>query len=158
MVREESAKLRASIEKFRSEYSQAIDTENQLCAQTLDWLRGRAVTAPRSLAVSEARAFRDRWGKVYFVPRWMHEQLRYDRYSSPEVKAMQARVLNHLKQRYFELHDYQRYAQHASESAMHHAPVGYLPGQLQEFQLRLESRLPATDELDAMLAEPPAAR
>jgi hypothetical protein len=157
-VPEEAARLRASIEKFSSEYRQAIDAENRLRSETLAWLRSSAVTASRAEAAREARLLMDRWARVYFVPRWMHEKLRHDQYSSTEVRAMQARVLGHLKRRYIELHDYQRYAQHASESGMHHTPVGYLPAQLKEFQLRLEGRPVATDELGGMLAELPGSR
>jgi hypothetical protein len=157
-VLEEAARLRASVEKFSSEYRQAIDAENRLRPETLAWLRNSAMTASRAEAARDARSLMDRWATVYFVPRWMHEKLRYDRYSSTEVRAMQARVLGHLKRRYFELHDYQRYAQYASESAMHYTPVGYLPAQLKEFELRLEERPVATDELGGMLAELPGSR
>ena len=152
-VRDQSARLLASFEPFRAEYSRAVEDENRLRADTLAWLRGSAVTAPRTLASSEARILMERWAKVYFVPRWMHQQLRFDSYSSSEVRRVQSRVLHHLKRRYFELHDYQRYAQHASQSAMHRTPEGYLSAPLKEFQLRLEARPAALDELGAMLGE-----
>jgi hypothetical protein len=156
--RDQAARLRSSVDKFRSEYREAIKVENQLIAETIAWLRGSARSAPRAHAIADARVFMDRWAKVYFVPRWMHEKLRYDQYSSVAVKAVQARVLDYLKRRYFELHDYQRYAQHASESEIQRTPVGYLPEDLKEFQLRLEARQPATNEIDAMLAALPGRR
>jgi len=149
--REEAARLRASMEPFLSGYRESIAAENLLCADTLAWLRGSAISAPRTQAVSEARVLTDRWAKVYFVPRWMHGNLHLDKYSSAQVKAVQTRILQHLRQRYFELHDFQRYAQQASESAMYHTPAGRLPAQLQEFQLRLETKPAAASELDAIL-------
>lgn len=161
--RDEAARLRASVEPFLSGYRESIAAEHRLCADTLAWLRGSALTAPRTQAVSEARVLTDRWAKVYFVPRWMHGKLHLDRYSSPQVKAVQTRILRHLRQRYFELHDFQRYAQQASESAMYYTPAGRLAAQLQEFQMRLEARPAAAAELDAMLTalpmgpHPPAA-
>jgi len=151
----EAARLRASIEPFLPGYRQAIAAENRLCADTLAWLRGSAIAAPRTQAVSEARVLTDRWARVYFVPRWMHGNLHLHEYSSPPVKAVQTRVLQHLRRRYFEFHDFQRYAQQAPETVMHHTPAGRLPAQLQEFQLRLEARHAAAAELDAMLAALP---
>lgn len=155
---QQAARLCASIEAHRAEYRRRIAEENRLRLETLDWLQGTAVTAPRAEAVREARRFMDRWAKVYFVPRWMHERLRQDVYSSGEVRGVQARVLGHLKERYFELHDYQRYAQGASESEMHHTPAGRLPAQLREFALRLEARPAARDELAGLLDGLPCAR
>ena len=138
----------------------SIATEERLVAETLAWLNGTAVTAPRTQAVREARHWMDRWARVYFVPRYMHEQLRYDHYSSPRIKAVQQQLLDHMKQRYVELHDYQRYAQRASESNMHNTQAGRLPPQLVEFRQRLEVRAPAADRIGPLLAtleERPAA-
>jgi hypothetical protein len=148
---EEAGRLRASVEKHGAEYRLSVEAENLLTAETIAWLKGDAVTAPRSLALAKARQVMDRWARVYFVPRYMHEQLRFDEYSSARVQAIQRQMLDHLKQRYFELHEYQRYAQRASESEMHHTPAGRLAGELLEFQRRLESRQPATDELRPLL-------
>jgi hypothetical protein len=97
----------------------------------------------------------DRWARVYFVPRYMHGQLRIDEYSSEQVKAVQGLLLDHLRRRYFELHDYQRYAQHASESEMHRAPPGRLPKELEEFRNRLRARVPSVDEIARLLASLP---
>lgn len=148
---EEAARLRASIEKLGAEYRQSLEAEDRLAAETIAWLKGDAVTAPRSQALARARQLMDRWARVYFVPRYMHEQLRFDEYSAARVRTVQRRLLDSLKLRYFELHEYQRYAQRASESEMHHTPAGRLAGELQEFQRRLESRQPATDEIQPLM-------
>ncbi|MFN7939492.1 MAG: hypothetical protein U0R19_39560 [Bryobacteraceae bacterium] len=141
-TRREAARFRASLERYRAEYVQGIERENRLTRETLVWLKGAAVTGSHTRRMSDARQFTDRWAKVYFVPRTMHEQLRFDRYASPEVRAVQARVLDHLKTRYFELHDYQRYAQGF--------PAGY-----RDFERRLEVRAMARDELFGLLASLP---
>ena len=138
----EAARFRASLEKYRVEYVQGIETENRLTGETLVWLKGAAVTGSHTRAMSDARQFTDRWARVYFVPRYMHEQLRFDRYDSMEVRAVQSRVLGHLKKRYFELHDYQRYCQGF--------PAGH-----RDFERRLEVRAVARDELPGLLASLP---
>jgi hypothetical protein len=150
-TRREAMRLRASVEKYRSDYLNAVAAENRLAPETLAWLNGPAITAGRTQAVSDARRFMDLWARVYFAPRHMHEQLRLDEYSSPRVRAAHEIMLNRLKRRYFELHDYQRYAQHASESEMHHTPAGRLPKQLEEFRNRLQTREPAADEIGPLL-------
>jgi len=150
--RDEAARLRASYAMHLAGHVASIATEDRLVAETLAWLNGTAVSAPRTQAVREARHWMDRWAKVYFVPRYMHEQLRYDHYSSPRIKAVQQQLLDHMKQRYFELHDYQRYAQRASESNMHNTQAGLLPPQLVEFRQRLETRAPAVDRISPLLA------
>jgi hypothetical protein len=149
---DQAARLRGSIERYRAEYLKAIESENRLIPETLAWLSGDAVFATRSRATADARVFMDRWARVYFAPRYMHEQLRFDRYTSPEVRRVQEQILGHLKRRYFELHDYQRYAQHASQSEMHRTAAGRLPRQLEEFRSRLQSRRPAGDEIAPLLA------
>jgi len=93
----------------------------------------------------------DRWAKVYFTPRHMHEQLRSDTYQTHTVRAVQQQMLAHLKRLYFELHDYQRYAQHAAESTMHQTPPGRLPPALMEFEQRLSTRSPGRDEITPLL-------
>jgi hypothetical protein len=150
--RDQAARLRASYSKHLAEHHASIGTENRLIGETLEWLNGTAITAPRSQAVREARQLMDRWAKVYFVPRYMHEQLRYDKYSGFRVKAVQQQLLDHIKQRYFERHDYQRYAQHASESGLNNTPAGRLPPGLVEFRQRLEVRAPAVDGIGPLLA------
>jgi len=150
-IPEEAGRLRASVEKHNAEYRQSVEAENRLAAETIAWLKGDAVIAPRSQALAQARLVMDRWARVYFVPRYMHEQLRLDEYSSARVQAIQRQLLDRLKRRYFELHEYQRYAQRASESEMHHTPAGRLAEELLEFQRRLESRPTATDELRPLL-------
>lgn len=157
--REQAARLRASYAIHLAGHLASIAAEEQLAAETLTWLNGPAVTAPRTQAVREARHWMDRWAKVYFVPRYMHEQLRSHQYSAPRVQAVQQQLLHHMKQRYVELHDYQRYAQRASESNMHDTQAGRLPPQLVEFRQRLEARAPAADRIQPLLAtleEPPA--
>lgn len=149
---EQAARLRASYAVRLAGHLASIAAEEQLVAETLAWLNGTAVTAPRTQAVREARHWMDRWAKVYFVPRYMHQQLRYDYYSSPRIKAVQQQLLDHMKQRYVELHDYQRYAQRASESSMHNTQAGRLPPQLVEFRQRLEVRARAADRIGPLLA------
>ncbi|MBS1830723.1 MAG: hypothetical protein JST93_35825 [Acidobacteria bacterium] len=138
-TRKEAARFRASLEKYRAEYVKGIEKENLLARETLAWLKGAAVTGSHTRRMSDARQFTDRWARVYFVPRTMHEQLRFDRYASPEVRAVQGRVLEHLRTRYFELHEYQRYAQGF--------PAGH-----RDFERRLEVREVARDELFGLLA------
>lgn len=149
---DQEARLRASYGKHLAVHLASIETENRLVLETLAWLNGTAVTAPRAQALREARHWMDRWTSVYFVPRYMHEQLRYDQYSSPRLRAIQQQLLDHMKQRYFELHDYQRYSQYAYESALHNTPPGRLPRQLVEFRQRLESHAPAADRIGPLLA------
>jgi hypothetical protein len=147
----EETRLKSSLEKYYPEYLAAIESENRLVLETLDWLNGNAIRAPRTQAVAEARAFMDRWARVYFVPRYMHGQLRAHRYRSAHAAAVHQRLLNGLKRRYFELHDYQRYAQYASESEMHHTPPGRLPRELDEFRSRLQFRARAIDEVGPLM-------
>ena len=141
-TRREAARFRASVEKYRAEYVQEIEKENRLTGETLVWLKGAAVTGSYTRRMADARQFTDRWARVYFVPRTMHEQLRFDWYASAEVRAVQGRVLDHLRARYFELHEYQRYAQGF--------PVG-----CRDFERRLEVRGVTRDELFGMLGSLP---
>jgi hypothetical protein len=154
-VSEEASRLRKSFEKRHPDYLQSIEGANELAPETLAWLDGAAITAPRAQAVSDAHRFAEKWARVYFGPRYMHEQLRFDEYSAPEVHQAQGQALDHLKRWYFELHDYQRYAQHAAESSMHGAPPGVLPPQLQEFRRRLQARARSVDEITPVLESLP---
>lgn len=148
---QQAARLRDSLEKHAHAYSANIADINRLIPETLAWLDGPAVSASRALAVSDARSFTAKWARVYFVPRTMHEELRFHRYSAPEVQAAQRRVLDHLRRDYFELHEYQRYCQHASETRLHNAPAGVLPAPLAEFRRRLAARAPFVDEITPVL-------
>ena len=152
-VRQQVERLRASWEAHLPAYAASIEAENRLIPETIAWLKGSAVTAPRGQAAAEARRLMDRWARVYFVPRHMHEQLRFDAYSSARVTAVQKRLLAGLQRRYFELHEYQRYAQHAAESEMYNTRAGRLPRELEEFRTRLEARRPAVDEIRPLLEE-----
>ena len=148
---DEQVRLRRSLEKHHGRYVASIETENRLVTETLAWLNGNAISASRAQAVAEARRLTDRWSRVYFVPRYMHEELRFDKYSSAQVRAVQRQMLDRLKRHYFQLHDYQRYAQNAAESEMHHTPPGRLPRELEEFRSGLESREPSVDEIRPLI-------
>jgi hypothetical protein len=150
-VQAEAASILASAEKFYGEYVESIDAENKLISLTISWLHGDALTAARTHALSDARRLTDRWARVYFVPRHMHEKLRFDEYSSTQVKGIQRQMLAVLKRRYFELHEFQRYAQRSAESEIQGTPAGRLPQGLLEFRNRLEARTPAIDEIGPML-------
>ncbi len=152
VARQEVARLRASLERHRPAYLKAIDEGNRLIPETLVWLDGRAAQQPRSIALAEARTLTGKWANVYFVPRSMHEQLRFDRYSSAKAGAAHQRVLSLLRRDYFELHEYQRYAQRASEATLHGASGGRLPPQLHEFRRRRRARPPFADEIGPLLA------
>ena len=157
-ARQEAVRLRAALEKHRPAYLKSIADANRLSRETLAWLDGPAVSHSRSMALSEARTFADKWARVYFVPRVMHGQLRFDRYGSGQVRAAHRRVLDILRISYFELHDYQRYSQHASETNLHGAPPGRLPPPLEEFRRRLRARPPFSDELSPVISALAAGR
>jgi hypothetical protein len=150
-ARGEPARFRKSVERFRAEYVESVEAGNRLTQETIVWLNGPAVTEPRSHAVAGASRLMDRWAKVYFVPRHMHEQLRYDEYSREDVRRVQKRMLDGLRREYFEYHDYQRYAQGAAESSMHQTPQGRLAAQLVEFRQRLETRAESKDWLTPLV-------
>jgi hypothetical protein len=151
VARQEVARLRASFEKHRGAYLAGVEAENRLVPETLAWLKGGAVSAPRGEAVAGARLFREKWAKVHFVPRVIHEALRFDEYRSAEVRAAQRRMLEHLRRSYEETHVYQRYAQRASETRLHGAAVGVLPVELQAFRRGLEGRPRAADQVTPLL-------
>ena len=150
-IRAESARLRGSFDKHRSDYMDAIEAANKLTPETIAWLDGAAITASRAQAVADTHMIMNKWAAAHFGPRYMHEQLRFDKYSAPEVVAVQKRMLDHLKRIYVEYHDYQRYAQHAADTSMHGMPAGRLPPQLQEFRRRLMERKPTADEITPLL-------
>jgi hypothetical protein len=150
-IRGESLRLRALFAKYQPEYRAALDSANALIPDSLAWLDGPAITAPRSQAVAGARVLMDKWARIYFVPRVIHEQLRFDEYSSTQARSAHRELLARMKLIYVELHDYQRYCQHAVESSMHGLPPGRLHPQLVEFRHRLQSRAPFTDTLSPLL-------
>lgn len=150
-IRGESLRLRASFVKHQAEYRAALESANRLIPESLAFLDGPAITAPRSQAVSGARVLMDKWARLHFVPRVMHEQLRFDEYSTPQAKSAHRELLARMKLIYVELHDYQRYCQHAVDSSMHGLPPGRLHPELAEFRRRLESRPPFTDDLSPLL-------
>lgn len=150
-IRAESLRLRASFAKHQPDYRAALASANALIPETLAWLDGPALTAPRSQAVAGARVLMDKWARLHFVPRVAHEQLRFDRYSSPQAKSAHRELLHRMKLIYVELHDYQRYCQHAVDSSMHGIPPGRLHPELAEFRRRLQSRPPFTDTLSPLL-------
>jgi hypothetical protein len=113
------------------------------------------MTEPRAQAVADTHMVMERWAKMHFVPRHMHEQLRFAEYSREDVKRVQRRMLDLLRRDYIEYHDYQRYAQRAAESTMHQMPQGKLAPQLVEFRTRLETRRPSEDWLTPLLASLP---
>ncbi len=150
-AREDSHRLRASFRPFQEDYLHAIRAANQLTPDSLRWLNGEAITAPRGQAVAGAHMLMERWARAHFTPRVIHEKLRFDRYSSPAVRDAHQFILRHLRQIYVEYHDYQRYCQSAGESSMHGAPPGRLAPQLKAFRDRLETRQPGTDEVTPLL-------
>lgn len=151
----EAERLRASFHPHQRRYLDSIETVNRLIPQSLAWLNGAAITAPRAQAIADAHMIMERWAQVHFVPRTMHEKLRSDRYRTRQVRDAHRRLLDHLKRNYFEWHDYQRYAQNAAESSMHNTPSGRLPPELEEFRRRLEARPPVDDRISPLLNELP---
>lgn len=154
-VRREAAQLRRTWGRHHADYLRSVEGANRLVPETLAWLDGPARHAPRAEASAGAQRIAERWARVYFGPRYMHEQLRFEKYASMEAHQAQGRLLDHLKRTYFELHDYQRYAQYAGETSMHGAPPGTLPPRLQEFRNRLAARAAAVDEITPVLESLP---
>ena len=150
-TREEPALLRKTMEQHLPEYRKSVENENRLIEDSLAWLQTDAITAPRAAAVSAARQWADRWIKVYFVPRYFQERRQGDRYRTTPAREAQKQILTHLKARYFELHDYSRYGDHAAASAMHNTPAGRLPAPPEEVKERLEAR--AQDQITPLLAQ-----
>jgi len=154
-VKSEAQSLRGSIERHRAAYLKSIELENALVAKTLTWLSGPVATRDRGALASEAGRFMEDWARVYFMPREMHAAIKQDEYSADAVSQAHERILKHLKDRYFILHDYQRYAQHTSESDFSDAPLGKMPSQLAEMKRRLETHAAARDEITPILAQLP---
>ena len=154
-VADEAERLRASFGPHRAGYLQSLDTVNRLIPDTLRWLDGAAITAPRAQAVADAHMIMERWAQVHFVPRTIHEKLRSNRYRAKQVSNTHRRLLDLLKRDYFEWHDYQRYAQRAAESSMHNTPPGRLPPELEQFRRRLRTRPPVDDPISPLLDELP---
>ena len=150
-TRAEAASLRASLERHRGQYLKSIEAENLLVRETLAWLNGGLESRNRGLLRSEAGRFMEKWARVYFVPREMHAAIRESRFRSETVREAHQRVLDHLKKRYFELHDFQRYAQYTNEAAESSMPLGRMPDRLAEFRTRLEGRPDARDEITGAL-------
>ncbi len=152
---EEAARLRSSYSAHRVAYLESIEGENALVPATLQWLDGPASTQSRSLLRSTACQFTDRWARVYFGPRHMQEQMRSEVYAAGPVQDAHRRVMERLRQRYFLLHEYQRYSQRACEAP----PAGYnapgLPPGLVEFRNRLQVHTKAVDEITPVLESLP---
>jgi len=134
----------------REEYLRSLTEARMAIQESLTWLNGEARTAPRTQAVSGARIVMERWAKIHFVPRVIHEELRFAEYRSSTVRARQRQLLDRLRREYVEWHDYQRYAQYAWQSSLHNTPPGQLPPQLQEFKRRLEARANPDADLTAV--------
>jgi hypothetical protein len=151
----EAQALRASIDRHRAAYLKSIQLENALVARTLTWLSGPVATRDRGELASEAGRYMEDWARVYFMPREMHAAIKQDEYSADAVCQAHEKILKHLKDRYFILHDYQRYAQYTSESDFKDAPPGRMPSQLAEMKRRLETHAAARDEITPILAQLP---
>lgn len=140
----ERAALSEALARSQQDYLGSIEAENALDRRTLAWIDGGLANRSRTQFHSEARAFTERWARVYFVPREIHADLSRLELRAPEVRERHARILHALRARYFELHDFQRYCQGAAEADDHSFPIGSLPPQLIEFRRRLASRPPAS--------------
>ena len=154
-ARTEAARLRASFEMHRPRYLQVIELENSLRPETLAWLNSPAARQAHMISKTYQCQLMERWARAYFVPREIHAAMRPQEYTSLEAKTAHQRVLTHLKERYFVLHDFQRYAQRACEAADRGAAPGKLSHNLQEFRQRLEARPRAVDEASRILASLP---
>lgn len=152
---QEAARLRSSFATHRAAYLASIEAENALVPATLRWLDGPAATQPRSLLRSTACRFTERWARVYFGPRHMQEQMRSETYAHGPLQDAHRRLMERLRQRYFLLHEYQRYSQRACEAP----PLAYnapgLPPGLLEFRNRLRVHPQAVDEITPVLASLP---
>jgi hypothetical protein len=154
-ARAEAARLRTSFEPHRSAYIKAIEAENLLVPETLAWLDTElgAKGTPRS--ASQACRLMDRWAAVYFGPRVIQMELRFDQYRSAEVSQVQRRMLEHLRQRYFLLHEYQRYAQAACDAGAGAARQAQGRAGLAEFRSRLAAHPQQVDEVSPLLGTLP---
>lgn len=154
-TRAEARRLRASFAPHHAAYAASLKDWNLAARLSLNWLDGPALTSTRSQAVADVRLLQERWAKVHFAPRVIHEALRFDRYQTPLVRAAHTEMLARLRRAYVESHDYQRYSQHAAQTSIHGAPPGRLPAPLAEFRRRLAARPPAVDDVSPLLASLP---
>ncbi|MBL0156716.1 MAG: hypothetical protein IPP47_06385 [Bryobacterales bacterium] len=147
----DASRLRSSFAQHQSAYLASLAAENALVSATLQWLNTSAATQPRSQLRSTACQFTERWARVYFVPRHIHQLLRFDRYTPGPVEDAHTRLLERLRVRYFLLHEYQRYGQRACEASVQSYNVPGLPPGLAEFRARLQAHPQAIDELTPLL-------
>lgn len=152
---EEAARFRSSFAAHRAAYLESIEGENALVPATLQWLDGPASTQSRSLLRSTACQFTDRWARVYFGPRHMQEQMRSEVYAAGPVQDAHRRLMERLRERYFLLHEYQRYSQHACEATPRSYNAPGLPPGLLEFRNRLLAHPKAVDEITPVLESLP---
>lgn len=150
-ARAEARRLRAAVGGHRAAYLQSIEAEKVLISETLAWLEGPLATRDRGLLAAESRRFTEKWARVYFMPREIHAALRQEQYMAPTVRSAHALILRRLKSRYFTLHDYQRYAQHASETGARHTPLGRMPAPLASLKARLTAHAQPRDEISPIL-------
>jgi hypothetical protein len=146
-IQAEQKRLEQRWRPNREKYLRSLSEADQATQESLAWLNGEALTAPRTQAVSGARIIMERWARIHFVPRVIHEELRFDDYRSRAVRSRQKQLLDRLRREYVEWHDYQRYAQYAWQTALHETPPGRLPPRLEEFRLRLQARPSAAADL-----------
>jgi hypothetical protein len=150
VTRDEARRLRASFARHRIAYTESIELENRLVPETLEWLDAGQAEQTRS----QACRLMDRWASAYFGPRVIHGEMRFEEYTSPQVRRMHRMMLEKLKQRYFVLHDYQRYAQAACRAETRPARA-LIRGELEEFRGRIQSHPRALDEITGLLASLP---
>lgn len=148
---QDAERLRSSFAQHRASYQASIEAENALVSATLLWLNTSASTQSRSQLRSTACQFTERWARVYFVPRELHQHLRFDPYPPGPVEEAHATLLERLRVRYFLLHEYQRYGQRACEASVQSYNVPGLPPGLTEFRARLQAHPKAVDELTPLL-------
>ncbi|HWR53477.1 MAG TPA: hypothetical protein VN428_20385 [Bryobacteraceae bacterium] len=148
VAHEEALRLNASFARHRTAYLEAIELENRLVPETLEWLNA----APATQVRFRACRLMDRWARAYFGPRVIHGDMRFEEYKSVRVRQVHSHILDHLRQRYFILHDYQRYAQAACEADSRPATRVLIQQRLQEFRGRLQAHPRALDEISGLLA------
>ncbi len=127
-----------------------------LVPATLAWLNGPAAMQPRAALRATACELAGRWARVYFGPRPMQEPMRSAHYAQGAVRQTHRRMMEHLRQRYTLVHEYQRYAQRACESPVTSYNTPGCPPKLLEFRTRLQTHPKAVDQLTPMLASLPA--
>ena len=150
-VSAEAARLRSSFAVHRAAYLESVEAQNALAPATLRWLDGLAATQSRSALRSSACDFTERWARVYFGPRYIQEQMRFDDYASGPVRDTHRRMMERLREWYFVLHEYQRYGQRACEASAQSYNVPGITAKLVEFRERLRYQPKAIDEITPML-------